>query len=97
MNVLQARLYTLMSRGTPFTADDVTADGKVTVAGDHEPNKKQNAIGAMIRSQSQAKRIAPTGKVVSSKAPHRKGGMIREWRATDFGARWAKSQLDAQR
>jgi hypothetical protein len=64
-----------------FTADDVTDRGKLTLDDDHTANGKQSAIGSLFAQASRARRIAPTGRVTKSTAPHRKGGLIREWQA----------------
>ena len=77
------RLDSLIASGRPFTADDVTDNGRLTVSGDHAPNQKQNTIGTLFRTAAAADRIGPTGRVVKSRAPHRKGGMIREWEGSD--------------
>lgn len=83
------RLRELILTGDPFTADDLTGNGQLTVAGDHSPNGTQNAIGWAFRRWHSQQLIEPTGHVVASRAPHRKGGMIREWRATERGKAWA--------
>jgi hypothetical protein len=77
-----SRFEALVASGEAFTADDVTDDGALTVRGNHYPNASQNAIGTLFRQASIDRRIVPTGRVVKSRAPHRKGGMIREWRAS---------------
>jgi len=92
---IEARMIAAMCRGLPFTADDVTDAGRETVLGDHAPNAAQNGIGARFRQHSVEGRIVPTGRVVASVAPHRKGGMIREWVPTLRGQRWAMDMRDA--
>jgi hypothetical protein len=91
---LERRLAELIIDGHDFTADDVTSDGSVTVAGDHGPNAKQNAIGSMFNTASRKRRIEWTGGLVRSSAPHRKGGAIRVWRGTSAGRRWAELLLE---
>ena len=80
----------LIGPGVPFSANDVTDDGAITVAGDHTPNGKQNAIGSRFRTYAAQGLIEKTGRVLQSTAPHRKGGMIQEWVATEKGRRWAR-------
>ena len=94
MSDLERRLIDCIAAGRPFTADDVTGEGRLTIDGEHAPNGHQNGIGALFRTQSQARRIIATGRVVASHAPHRKGGMIREWQATEGGRRWAQRLVD---
>lgn len=93
MNVIEARLAYVMLEGHEFTADDVTANGRVTAAGDHDPNAKQNSIGSVFNKHARDGHIMFTGRVVRSKARHRKGGMIRVWEATESGKRWARKVL----
>lgn len=85
----EGRLRDLILSGRPFTADDLTGNGSLTVAGNHDPNGSQNAIGAAIRTWHAQGLIEPTGDVVASKARHRKSGMIRVWRGTGQGEAWA--------
>jgi hypothetical protein len=83
------RLRELILEGVEFTADDLTANGLYTANGDHAPNGSQNAIGSAFRRWHAQLLIEPTGQVVASRAPHRKGGMIRVWRPTEQGRAWA--------
>ena len=87
---VEARFVELIADGAPFTADDLTDGGPLTLDSSHTPNAQQSGIGSMFSRASKAGRIEPTGNVVRSTAPHRKGGMIREWRATTAGQRWAQ-------
>ena len=91
--VLERRLAWLILSQSTFTADDLTADGQVTIDGAHTPNAAQNGIGAFINSASRRRLIEWTGAVVKSKAPHRKGGAIRMWSGTSTGRLWAKGVL----
>jgi hypothetical protein len=77
--------------GSSFTADDVTADGAVTIDGTHEPNARQNGIGSMFNRAAKRGLIEWTGEVVRSRAPHRRGGTIRVWTGTEAGRLWAAS------
>jgi len=88
------RLAELIMAGHDFTADDVTGDGQLTVAGDHGPNAAQNAIGSLFNTAARKRRIEWTGGVIRSHAPHRKGGAIRVWRGTPAGRRWAAAILE---
>lgn len=76
---LEERMEACIASGEPFTADDVTDCGNITLAGEHAPNGTQNGIGSLFREYAARKLIEPTGRVVKSAAKHRKGGMIREW------------------
>lgn len=90
---LDARLARAILDLGLFTADDVTANGSAAVDPDHAPNAAQNSIGALFNRAARDGRIAWTGRVVRSRAPHRKGGAIRVWRATAAGETWARSRL----
>lgn len=79
---LDARLAELVAAGVPFTADDLTDSGHWAVDPYHAPNGAQSAVGACFRRAHARGLIEPTGTVVKSKAPHRKGGMIRVWQPT---------------
>lgn len=79
---LEERLLFLRDTGDDFTADDLTVAGAYAVDADHSPNGAQSAIGAAIREAHRKGWIYPTGATVRSRAPHRKGGLIRVWRAT---------------
>ena len=78
---LTTRFEMFIALGRPFNADDVTDDGRLSIDGDHAANGRQSAIGALFAQASRAGRIVPTGAMVRSTAPHRKGGGIREWQA----------------
>lgn len=86
---LEDRLVDVILTGAPFTADDVTDAGRLAVDADHAPNGAQSAIGAQFNRWHRQGLIEPTGQVVRSAAPHRKGGAIRVWVATDRGHHWA--------
>lgn len=83
------RLAVLITKDTDFTADDVTLNGSITAAGDHDPNAKQNSIGSLFRTASANRWITATGDTKQSTAPHRKGGLIRVWHGTAHGRVWA--------
>lgn len=85
MTVLEQRLADLVRLGGEFTADDLTDEGALVIDPAHQPNGKQNGIGALIRSWSTKGYIVSTGRVVPSRAPHRKGGMIQVWQSTAAG------------
>ena len=70
----------LIEAGEPFTADDL-CDMAGQPDRDHRPNSRNSGIGSLFSEYSKAKRIVPVG-VEKSRAPHRKGGMIRVWRAS---------------
>jgi hypothetical protein len=92
---LERRLaHTILAAGDmPFTADDVTGNGSVAIDPDHAPNAAQNGIGSFFRRMAARRLIEPTGQVVRSAAPHRKGGAIRVWHGTTAGRLWARSVL----
>lgn len=87
-------LAAVVARGVEFTADDVTAEGAITLDTNHTPNAAQNGIGAMFNQAARRGLIEFTGRVVRSTAPHRKGGSIRVWRPTPDGADWADLILE---
>ena len=86
---LDLRLAGLIVRRRPFTADDLTDSGRLTIDETHGPNGKQSAIGAIFSRARKDGLIVPTGEFVSSRAPRRKGGAIRVWRGTEAGHSWA--------
>ena len=88
---LERRMAHLISAGVRFTADDLTADGHVTLDQTHTPNARQNGIGALFNQAARRGLIEWTGNVVRSRAPHRKGGMNREWLGTEAGQLWARN------
>ena len=90
MNALERRLARCILSGEPFTADDVTDEGRLALDGAHAPNARQSGIGSMFQSHARAGHIRFTGRVIKSSAKHRKGGAIRVWEATDAGVRWAR-------
>ena len=92
MSTLEQRLAVLILAGEPFTADDVTNSGLVTLDPQHSPNAAQNGIGSMFRRASSQGLIEWTGRVVRSRAKHRKGGAIRVWQGTTKGRVWAGGQ-----
>lgn len=79
------RLNELIRSGRPFTADDITDDGQIAVDSTHKPNGRQSRIGSLIRQAHAHGRIEKTGGFARSRAPHRKGGLILEWRGTTTG------------
>lgn len=91
---LEQRLAELVRDGDEFTSDDVTSDGRYTIDPGHNPNGKQNGIGALMRTWSRRGLIVWTGRVTTSRAPHRKGGMIRVWVATPAGRSWVRQWED---
>ena len=74
-----------------FTADDITLIGRLTVDPAHTPNGPQSAIGRAFRAWSSRGLIEWTGAAQKSRAPHRRSGLNRVWRATDKGKAWAAS------
>lgn len=89
MNVIEKRIAEVIRGGPIFTADDVTMEGVIAIDQGHAPNARQNAIGSTFQALARRGLIQRTGRVVRSKAPHRKGGMIQVWQATAAGRRWA--------
>lgn len=73
-------LRRLAASGRPFTADDL-----LQIVGhpdkEHDPNGRNNSIGAVFQRGSTEKLIVAIG-VEQSTQPHRKGGMVRVWRGT---------------
>ena len=91
MKPLDRRLSELIRAGSrQLTADDITIDGLLAVDNSHAANGRQSAIGSAFRSWAQQGLIVRTGRVVRSKAPHRKGGMIQVWAVTPEGIAWAE-------
>ena len=90
---LERRLAWLLISQATFTADDLTDDGNFALDPDHGGNGAQSGIGAFINSASRRRLIEFTGAVVKSKAPYRKGGVIRVWAPTTAGRLWAKDVL----
>lgn len=97
MSDIERRFAELVDTREPFSSDDVTANGSVALDGSHAPNAGQSGIGSMFQAAAKAKRIEFTGEVVRSKAPHRKGGVIRVWVGTEVGQLWARRLLDPGR
>jgi hypothetical protein len=91
---IDVRLAELILDGDPFTADDVTYNGRFALDQSHSANGAQSGIGAMFQRASRERLIEFTGDVVKSKAKHRKGGVIRVWRGTEKGVRWAEMMLE---
>lgn len=88
--LLERRLAHFITEGKPFTADDVTDNGNLTVDASHAPNSRQSTIGALFQHHARVKHITFTGRVVKSTAAHRKGGAIRVWEGTESGRAWAE-------
>jgi hypothetical protein len=89
------RLARLILAGRTFTADDVTNNGAIALDTDHTPMGKQSGIGSMFNQWQRRGLIVPTGEVVRSSSPHRKGGAIRVWHGTEAGVLWARNVLAA--
>jgi hypothetical protein len=87
------RLARLILAARTFTADDVTNNGTIALDNDHAPMGKQAGIGAVFNQWQRRGLIVPTGEVVRSQAPHRKGGAIRVWHGTEAGVLWARNIL----
>jgi hypothetical protein len=90
---LERRAARVILTGGTFTADDITAHGLIAIDTHHTPNGKQNGVGALFNQLARRGLIDFTGQVVRSDAPHRKGGAIRVWRATEAGVLWARNVL----
>jgi hypothetical protein len=90
---LDRRLARLILAGRSFTADDVTNNGTIALDNDHGANSKQSGIGALFNQWARRGLIDPTGEVVRSASPHRKGGAIRVWHGTEAGVLWARNIL----
>lgn len=86
------RMLELIAAGGEFTASDVTDRGRDVIDPSHRPNGANNGIGAMFAAEHRAGHIEPVG-VRKSTSPHRKGGLVRTWRATDRGRVWAADVL----
>lgn len=71
-------LHALAHTGEPFTSDDLL-DRVGAPDHDHEPNGRNSAIGSMFRQAAAEGWITTEGRVVKSRAPHRKGGAVRIW------------------
>lgn len=92
-NAFDVRLAELLREARSFTADDLTDEGDLALDPSHAPNGRQNGIGSFVRSARSRGLIEPTGAVVKSRAPRRKGGVIRVWRPTLAGIEWALEEL----
>ena len=90
------RLATVIVAQETFSADDVTNNGAITAAGNHEANATQNSIGSLFQSAARSGWISFTGRVVRSRAPHRKGGADRVWQRTVDGVEWAEDRLSSR-
>jgi hypothetical protein len=86
---LDRRLASLLLLDREITADDITDRGRLSFDPEHSANGRQSAIGSRFRRWAADGLIEPTGRVVRSQAPHRKGGAIRVWTGTDKGRAWA--------
>lgn len=94
VTTLERRLAEVILGGADtFTADDLTYSGQLAADPSHAANARQNSIGTLFNKASRSGRIAFTGDIKRSSAPHRKGGAIRVWRATEAGRLWARSIL----
>lgn len=72
-------LIALAASGDPFTSDDLIDVVGVPDA-DHQPNARNNQVGAVFREAARQGIIRSEGRVVQSRQPHRKGGAVRVWR-----------------
>jgi hypothetical protein len=81
-----AAMRQLIEDGDPFTADDLVA---ITGWPDdrHASNGQNSAVGSMFQHYKRRGMIEACG-VAQSKAPQRKGGMVRVWRP-----RWTQLTL----
>lgn len=74
-------IATLAARGDPFTSDDLLA-----LVGppdpSHAPNATNNAVGAVFRRARGSGLIRVVGHA-RSRAPHRKGGLVRVWQGVE--------------
>jgi hypothetical protein len=78
------RLVLLVQQGyEEITADDITDCGRIAIDAAHTPNSKQSGIGSFFRQMNEERFLVSTGRIVKSKAPKRKGGMIQVWAVTD--------------
>jgi hypothetical protein len=94
MDAIDFRLFELAVLRDEITADDITSNGTRAVDGTHKANGRQSSIGSHFQKWHKQGLIEPTGRVVKSKAPHRKGGMIQIWRILPETKRLAYSVLD---
>lgn len=97
MDWMNRRLASLLLTRESFTSDDITKDGSLAADMLHEPNGRQNAIGATFRAWANNGLIVGTGTTVKSRAKHRKGGRIQVWRPTDRGRDWARTYYKSER
>jgi hypothetical protein len=93
MSALERNLARCILNAGPFTADDVTSDGVLSLDPAHTPNSRQSGIGSLFNQASRRGLISATGGLARSRAPHRKGGAIRVWIGTEAGRLWAKNLL----
>jgi len=94
MNALDRRGARLALAGwTDFTADDLTNNGNFALDPNHDPNSINSGIGTWFTKMQRRGLIVFTGRVVQSKAPHRKGGAIRVWQFTEAALLWARNVL----
>lgn len=71
-------LRELAARGEPFTSDDLLE--RVGAPDDqHTPNGRNSSIGSLFRQAAAEGWIESDGRVVKSRAPHRKSGAVRVW------------------
>jgi hypothetical protein len=90
-SIVDERIAFVIFGGEPFTSDDVTEDGSWTLDPAHTPNSIQSAVGSAFQLAARRGLIESDGRVTHSCSPHRKGGSIRVWRATEAGIEWANS------
>jgi hypothetical protein len=96
MGWMDDRLAELIAAGDEITADTVTDNGRRTVDPLHGANGPQSAIGSRFRLWASEGLIVRTGRVVKSKAPKRKGGMIQIWEPTTRGVTWARDRTEPE-
>lgn len=87
---LERRLRALIVLGHPFTADDLTHGGELTLDPTRQPNGRQSGLGRMFLRASRLGHIEFRGEVRNSTTPSRNGGLIRVWHPTPAGQRWAR-------
>lgn len=71
-------LHELAMTGEPFTSDDLL-DRVGPPDGGHTANGRNNAIGSVFVQAAREGWISSEGRVVKSRAEHRKGGGVRVW------------------
>ena len=89
---IEKRFHELLAAGDPFSADDLTQSG--TLQEHHEQNSSNGRIGNLFMIHKGYGHIEAID-AVNSTSPHRHGGLIRVWKPTPDGVKYAKAARDA--